>query len=333
MKKTLLGVLITLFVSCNNETENSIVNNSGPEQSETLAKGDAICGSDVVRQKFLLENPEAAQRLLQIENKTAQFIQQKQMGKVLADGSVEIPVIFNVLYTNSTNNVSDARINSQIDVLNKAFASTHADVSSIPVEFQPVNAGDTKIKFRLAQINRKSTTKSRWSPDDKMKKTSTGGIDATTPNNYLNIWVVDYMPYQSGYVLGYATFPESAGLWNDGVVMMDEYVGEGGPVATHNKGRVTVHEVGHYLNLRHIWGDANCGNDLVNDTPQQITNHRGVPTYPKYETCGGVSRSVMFMNYMDYSDETTLFMFTQQQNDRIQASVSATGPRAGLRVL
>ena len=332
MKKTFLGILIAFLVSCNNETESSIAH-SNQEQSETLAKGNAICGSDVVRQKFLLENPEAAQRMLQIENKTAQYIQEKKLGKVLADGSVEIPVVFNVLYTNSTNNISDARINSQIDVLNKAFASTHADVSNIPVEFQPVNAGDTKIKFRLAQINRKSTTKSRWSPDDKMKKVSTGGIDATTPTNYLNIWVVDYMPYQSGYVLGYATFPESAGLWNDGVVMMDEYVGEGGPVATHNKGRVTVHEVGHYLNLRHIWGDANCGNDLVDDTPQQITNHRGVPAYPKYETCGGVSRSVMFMNYMDYSDETTLFMFTQQQNDRIQASVSATGPRAGLRVL
>ncbi|MDR2237230.1 MAG: zinc metalloprotease [Chryseobacterium sp.] len=333
MKKVALGVLITLFVSCNNDTENSITENPTQDQPTILAKNSAICGSDVVRQKMLSENPEAAQRLMQIENNTAQFIEQKKMGRVLADGSVEIPVIFNVLYTNSTNNVSDARIISQIDVLNKAFASTHANVSNIPAEFQSVNAGDTKIKFRLVKTNRKSTTISNWAPDDKMKKSTTGGIDATDPTKYLNIWVVNYMPYSTGYVLGYATFPESAGLWNDGVVMMDEYVGEGGPVATHNKGRVTVHEVGHYLNLRHIWGDANCGNDFVDDTPQQITLHRGVPSYPKMETCGGKSRSVMFMNYMDYSDETTLFMFTKQQNDRMQASVSASGPRAGLRIL
>lgn len=333
MKKIVLGVLITLFVSCNNDTENSITENPTLNQPATLAKNSAICGSDVVRQKMLSENPDAAQRLMQIENNTAQFIEQKKMGKVLADGSVEIPVIFNVLYTNSTNNVSDARINSQIDVLNKAFASTHANVSNIPAEFQSVNAGDTKIKFRLVKTNRKSTTISNWAPDDKMKKSTTGGINATDPSKYLNIWVVNYMPYRTGYVLGYATFPESAGLWNDGVVMMDEYVGEGGPIATHNKGRVTVHEVGHYLNLRHIWGDANCGNDFVDDTPQQITLHRGVPSYPTMETCSGKSRSVMFMNYMDYSDETTLFMFTKKQNDRMQASVSASGPRAGLRVL
>ncbi|ROH95575.1 zinc metalloprotease [Chryseobacterium daecheongense] len=333
MKKLLFGALIALVVSCNNENETNSPQNSNAEQSGMVASKGAFCGSDIVRQKLLSEDPAAMQRMLQLENKTADFIEQKKLGRVLADGSVEIPVIFNVLYTNSTNNVSDTRINSQIDVLNKAFASTHADVSSIPAEFQPVNAGDTKIKFRLVQINRKSTTKSNWAPDDKMKKSTTGGVNATDPTKYLNIWVVDYMPYQTGYVLGYATFPESAGLWNDGVVMMDEYVGAGGPVSTHNKGRVTVHEVGHYLNLRHIWGDANCGNDLVDDTPQQITNHRGVPSYPRYETCGGVSRSVMFMNYMDYSDETTLFMFTKKQNDRMQATVSASGPRAGLRIL
>lgn len=333
MKKLFFGALMALVISCNSENETNSPLNSSAEQSDLTASKGALCGSDIVRQRLLAEDPAAMQRMLQLESKTAEYIQQKKLGRVLADGSVEIPVIFNVLYTSSANNVSDARINSQIDVLNKAFASTHADVSSIPAEFQAVNAGDTKIKFRLVQVNRKSTTKSRWSPDDKMKKASTGGVDATDPTKYLNIWVVDYMPYQSGYVLGYATFPESAGLWNDGVVMMDDFVGAGGPDATHNKGRVTVHEVGHYLNLRHIWGDANCGNDLVDDTPQQITLHRGVPTYPKYETCGGVSRSVMFMNYMDYSDETTLFMFTQKQNDRMQATVSATGPRAGLRIL
>lgn len=94
MKKAVLGVLITLFVSCNNETENLATENANTDQPVMADKGIAICGSDVVRQKFLSENPDAAQRMFQIENNTAAFIEQKNMGKVLPDGSVEIPVIF-----------------------------------------------------------------------------------------------------------------------------------------------------------------------------------------------------------------------------------------------
>lgn len=160
-----------------------------------------------------------------------------------------------------------------------------------------------------------------------MKKSSTGGINATSPSSYFNIWVVGNM----GGILGYATFPESAGLWNDGVVIAAPYFAATGATAPYNLGRTATHEVGHYLNLRHIWGDATCGSDLVADTPTQTGANYGKPTYPMYNTCGGVSRSVMFMNYMDYVDDAAMFMFSAGQKDRIQATVASAGPRAGLR--
>ena len=162
-----------------------------------------------------------------------------------------------------------------------------------------------------------------------MKKSSSKGIDATDPTQYFNIWVVGDM----SSILGYATFPESSGLWNDGVVLAAPFVGVTGASAPYNLGRTATHEVGHYLNLRHIWGDANCGSDLVADTPTQTTANYGKPTYPLMNTCGGVSRSVMFMNYMDYVDDAAMFMFSAGQKDRMQAVLTSTGARKGLRNL
>ena len=100
----------------------------------------------------------------------------------------------------------------------------------------------------------------------------------------------------------------------------------------HQKELLATHEVGHYLNLRHIWGDANCGTDYVTDTPTQTTANVGKPSYPLYNTCSGVSRSVMFMNYMDYVDDSAMFMFSSGQKTRMQSVVSSSGSRSGLRV-
>ena len=100
--------------------------------------------------------------------------------------------------------------------------------------------------------------------------------------------------------MGYAQFPGGSST-TDGVVIDNNACGTTGTVqAPFDKGRTATHEVGHWMNLRHIWGDANCGNDLVSDTPTQTGPNYGTPSYPLYNTCGGVQRSVMFMNYMDY---------------------------------
>lgn len=326
MKKLLFSTLAAAaLLACHSEDEGA--NNL----TDVTFSGNAskrACPSEEIRQEALKNNPELAAKYLQNEQQADDFANQVALGKVLSDGTVQIPVIVNVLYKTSAQNLSDARIAEQIAVLNADFAGTNSDVSKIPSEFSSLKAGNTKIQFRLVTVNRKSTTKTSWSANDSMKKTSTGGINATSPANYLNIWVVGSM----GGILGYATFPESAGLWNDGVVIATPYFGKTGATSPFNLGRTATHEVGHYLNLRHIWGDASCGNDLVADTPTQKQENYGKPTYPQYSTCSGVKRSIMFMNYMDYVDDAAMYMFSVGQKTRAQSVVASSGPRSGLRI-
>ncbi|GEN69749.1 zinc metalloprotease [Chryseobacterium rhizosphaerae] len=334
MKKLLFGAIVLSFMSaCNSDN----ISNQNEEAADPAAASTAAmersCPSEELRQEALKNSPELRQRYADLEANTARFVNDKKLGRVLADGTVEIPVVVNVVYSNAAGNVSDARITEQIDVLNADYSGTNTDASKVPTEFQPVNAGDTKIKFRLVNTIRKSTTKASWKTDDAMKQASSGGIDATNPTNYLNIWVVSKMTSQGKSILGYAKFPESAGLWLDGVVIAAPFFGKTGASSPYNLGRTATHEVGHYLNLRHIWGDAMCGNDLVDDTPTQTTSNGGAPTYPLYNTCNSVKRSVMFMNYMDYVNDASMFMFSSGQKTRMQSVVATSGARAGLRVL
>ena len=326
MKKLLFGVMaLGMLAACNTTEETA---NLTEDNARTATASRKSCPSEEIRAELLKNDAKARARFAAIEAGTEKFIQAKKLGRVLADGTVEIPVVVNLLYRTTAENLSDARIAEQIDVLNKDFGATNSDVNKIPAEFASVAAGDTKVRFRLVKTVRKSTKTRSWRTNDAMKKASSGGIDATDPTQYFNIWVVGDM----SSILGYATFPESAGLWNDGVVISAPYFGATGATAPYNLGRTATHEVGHYLNLRHIWGDATCGSDLVADTPTQTGANYGKPTYPMYNTCGGVSRSVMFMNYMDYVDDAAMFMFSAGQKARIQATVASSGPRAGLRV-
>ena len=326
MKKLLFGVMaLGMLAACNTTEETA---NLTEDNARTATASRKSCPSEEIRAELLKNDAKARARYAAIEAGTEKFIQAKKLGRVLADGTVEIPVVVNVLYRTTSENVSDARIAEQIAVLNADFAGTNTDASKIPTEFSTIKAGDTKVRFHLIKTVRKATTKTSWSTNDAMKKSSTGGIDATSPASYFNLWIVGSM----GGVLGYATFPESAGTAVDGVVIAAPYFGKTGATSPFNLGRTATHEVGHYLNLRHIWGDATCGSDLVSDTPTQTSENYGKPTYPLYNTCGGVKRSVMFMNYMDYVDDAAMFMFSTGQKARIQATVASSGPRAGLRV-
>ncbi|MCW3161975.1 zinc metalloprotease [Chryseobacterium oryctis] len=334
MKKILFGALILgLMSACN--SDNITEQHENEATADNVSSGNITargCASEEVRKVALQNNPELRQKFNELEANTEKFINNKALGKVLADGTIEIPVVVNVLYKTAAENISDARIAEQIAVLNADYSGTNTDATKIPTEFQSVSSGDTKIKFRLVNTVRKATTKTGWSTNDDMKKSAKGGIDATNPTNYLNMWVVSKMTSQGRTILGYATFPESAGLWNDGVVIAAPFFGKTGASSPFNLGRTATHEVGHYLNLRHIWGDANCGNDQVADTPTQTTANYGKPSYPLYNTCSGVQRSVMFMNYMDYVDDAAMFMFSAGQKTRMQSVVDASGARSGLRV-
>ncbi|MBI2966992.1 MAG: hypothetical protein HYY40_04165 [Bacteroidetes bacterium] len=177
-------------------------------------------------------------------------------------------------------------------------------------------------------IVRRSTTDASFSTDDQVKFTSQGGDNAWPCGDYLNIWVCDL----SGGLLGYAQFPGGA-CNTDGVVIDYLYTGTTGSTPPFDLGRTATHEVGHYLNLRHIWGDANCGSDLVSDTPTHDNSHGGCPTHPYHtNACGGGTspNGEMFMNYMDYTDDNCMNIFTSGQRTRMRNLFGAGGARLSL---
>ncbi|MDU0369649.1 GEVED domain-containing protein [Hymenobacter endophyticus] len=305
-----------------------------------LSLGASLSAEAQTRQCSTMENlaqqlaadPAMAQRLASIENQTNSFIANPVAQRTTA--VVTIPVVVHVLYNTTAQNVSDAQIQSQIAVLNEDFNKLNADVSKTPSAFAGLVA-NVGIQFVLAKqtptgaattgIERKSTTRTSWGTDDAMKKVSTGGLDAWNSAKYLNLWVCNL----SGGVLGYAQFPGGAAA-TDGVVILSSGFGRGGSAsAPFNLGRTATHEVGHWLNLRHIWGDASCGNDLVSDTPTQQTSNGGCPSFPKV-TCSNGPNGDMFMNYMDYTDDACMYMFSNGQSSRMNALFATGGARVGL---
>ncbi len=275
------------------------------------------------------QDPGLEQRMAQIEAFTQTQIQQMANNRI--DGSViTLPVVVHVLYRNSTENISVAQIQSQIDVLNEDFRRTNPDADNTWSQ-----AADTEIEFCLATVDpngnptsgitRKSTTRQDWGTTDDMKKASQGGVNPWNTAEYINMWIVPKMTSGGRTILGYAQFPGGSAA-TDGVVMAYNYFGRVGNVsAPFDGGRTTTHEVGHYLNLRHIWGDANCGNDFVSDTPTHQTSNGGCPT--GRVSCGSVD---MIQNYMDYTNDSCMNLFTTGQKNRMRAVLNAGGARRSL---
>ncbi|MFV8325840.1 zinc metalloprotease [Flavobacterium sp. ZS1P14] len=314
MKKILLTATAFLMLfSCQNDQTESTATNATARRS---------CASQDVLAEQLKADPTLALRMNQIEA----FTQKSMLTNKLVNGKVVIPVVVNVLYKTAAENISDAQIQSQIDVLNKDYTATNPDFSSTPAEFAGV-AANVGITFELVQINRKSTTKTSWGTRDAMKKSKQGGIDPTSPTTTLNMWACTI----GGGILGYAQFPGGS-LATDGVVIDSFYFGLSSASSyPYNLGRTASHEVGHWMNLRHIWGDASCGDDLVSDTPVHKTSNFGVPTYPYVSTCLP-AHNEMTMNYMDYTDDRGMFMFTNGQKARMSALFVSGGARAGFGI-
>ncbi|WP_347069527.1 zinc metalloprotease [Flavobacterium sp. WV_118_3] len=312
MKKLLLSAAMLLFlVSCDKEEASVNDTTSGAKLTE---RG---CASHQVLEEQLRNDPSLAIRMNEIE----EFTQNAVLQNRLVNGKIEIPVVVNVLYRTTAENISLAQIQSQIDVLNKDFNATNSDFGSVPALFSGVKA-NVGISFVLDVVNRKSTTKTSWGTNDAMKKTAQGGLNPTSPTTKLNLWVCTI----GGGILGYAQFPGGSSA-TDGVVIDSKYLGTTGTAtAPFNKGRTATHEVGHWMNLRHIWGDATCGNDLVADTPTHNAPNYGVPAYPHYSTCSGTPVE-MTMNYMDYVDDAAMYMFSNGQKSRMLATFASGGPR------
>ncbi len=237
-------------------------------------------------------------------------------------------------------NISDAQINSQIEVLNKDFRKTNPDIASLPGVFAPL-AADARIEFKLAEkdpansptngITRTSTVSASFIDDDKVKSATTGGHDAWPSDKYLNLWVCPL----GGGLLGYAQFPGGPTA-TDGVVINCTAFGTiGTAAAPFNLGRTATHEIGHFLNLNHIWGDdgsACSGTDFVGDTPNQAGPNYGTPAFP-HVTCSNGPNGDLFMNYMDYVDDQAMFMFTAGQITRMQACLDGDRSTLGVKKL
>ncbi len=291
------------------------------------------CAHMVVHELLAETKPEYRERRLKVEEDVRRSIESGQAMRT-AQKLITIQAVVHVVYRTDDENVSDAQVKSQIKSLNADFRAQNPDKRKVPDVWKGL-VTDAKIQFalttkdpsgkRTSGITRTATTAESFSADDSVKTKRTGGVDPWPTNRFLNIWVCTL----GDGLLGYAQFPGGPAK-TDGVVILNTAFGStGSATAPFNWGRTMTHEVGHFLNLRHIWGDRNdcTGNDFVADTPAAQQANTGKPRFPKI-TCRNGPTGDMFMNYMDYTDDDAMFMFTVGQVARMNATLA--GPRKKL---
>ena len=303
--------------------------------SQTLAQ--RACGTTDYWQQQLISNPALSDQFRRLDSAATKIAKKEKKTGIADESVITIPLVIHVLYNTEKQRISVAQIQSQIDALNRDFRKLNADTIKIPGAFA-IFAADSKIAFTLAKVDPhgyattgiiyKKTNETSWQQDDKMKFSASGGNDAWDSRYYLNIWVCNL----SKSLLGYSTFPGSPAE-KDGVVIRTDIFGTiSNESSAYGKGRTTTHEVGHWLNLKHLWGDRDCGDDGVEDTPQQKTYNTGCSSFPKISAgaCNTGSAGEMFMNYMDFSDDACLLMFTHGQKERMRALFTDNGARSGI---
>jgi hypothetical protein len=234
-----------------------------------------------------------------------------------------------VLYNAPHLNISDEQIKSQLNAMNRDFGRQNSDTINTPARFKSV-AASVQIEFILATadpkgrptngIVRKQTTTTEWNMDDKIKFSASGGDDAWDSRYYLNIWVGKMRS-----LLGYSSAPGGPAD-KDGLVISAPAFGTQNVSPPYNMGRTVVHEAGHWMGLKHIWGDTYCGDDLVGDTPKQGGFTSGCPTTFR-SSCDNSTMGDMYMNYMDFTSDACMNLFTQGQAERMMTLFQAGGPR------
>ena len=288
------------------------------------------CAAMEEYERLLEEQPSFRTNQRRAEEFTARAVTSGEAERV-ARKLITIPTVVHVVYKKPKENISKSQIQSQLSALNQDFRATNPDSSKVPDPWKGLVA-DSRIKFKLATkdpdgqrtdgIVRVQTDRTSFGTGDAVKRSSKGGSTAWPTNAYLNIWVCTL----GGGLLGFAQFPGGPKA-TDGVVVLNTAFGtEGTAAAPFDKGRTLTHEVGHWLNLRHIWGDTlDCsGGDRVPDTPNCEGPNYGKPTFPSV-SCSNGPNGDMFMNYMDYVDDAAMFMFTAAQVSRMSACLA--GPR------
>ena len=244
--------------------------------------------------------------------------------------TITIPVVFHVLYHSQEENVGKANLDRLIAALNRDFNKKNSDTSNIPSVFKTY-AASMGFEFKLATMDtkgvstngiiKKYTPITYWMSDDKMKFNASYGSDAWDTKSYLNVWVCNLKD-----VLGYGTLPGMDAKKDGVVISLENIIDTKHTTPTVNDFRTIVHEVGHWLNLYHIWGEGYCGDDRVDDTPKQSTYTPGCPNGTRI-SCGSDLRGDMYMNYMDFTDDVCMNMFTTGQRKRARALFETGGAR------
>lgn len=312
MKRTLLSIALATFFA------------------GAFAQTIDRCGTMQNLEMLKQQDPGLEKRMHEIDNQIENAVLANPANKT-SNVIITIPVVVHVVYNGAAQNISDAFITSQLDVLNEDYGATNADKLKVPPYYRN-RIGSTEIRFKLASrdpngnptngILRVPTTVTSFSTNNAVKYTAQGGDNAWPSTSYLNLWVCNL----GGGVLGYAQFPGGAAA-TDGVVILYSAMGRVTSGSPYNLGRTATHEVGHWLNLKHIWGDSNCGNDNVSDTPTSQTANYGVPC--QQVTCSNGPFGDMYMDYMDYVDDAAMQMFTNGQVVRMNTVIN--GVRASLK--
>jgi hypothetical protein len=336
--KLLAGLLLILY----------FVTQASAQQTDSGLKRCATTQLDSMK---MLRNP----ALLRLRSKSEELIRERihlnrSSLRTAADDIVTIPVVVHVVHDQETNrtggsgnaNITTEQVQSQIDVLNEDYGNT----SGYKGYYTDSLGVDTKIRFKLVTIVRTYNEKSQFNPLSDAEELANISASWFT-NRYLNIWVCRL----SDRYLGTSQFPvvtditdQTAGLstaedemdaLTDGVIIDFRYFGRNSEAITssiYNLGRTTTHEVGHWLGLIHTWGDTSCGTDYCDDTPTAFTKNEttDLSCSAVYSDCRGATSRNMIENYMDYSPDACMSVFTNDQKERMHAVLELSPRRAKL---
>lgn len=294
------------------------------------------CLTTEVTEELMKQDPQFKVNQELLEQFTAQYEWQRKTdasGNKVSSVVRVIPVVFHVIHEGGAENISVAQCQSQVDILNEDFRRMNADTNNTPVAFRPI-AADCQIEFRMAQLdpngNCTDGVVKLYSPLTNNARNNVKALSYWPSNEYLNIWVVKSIENSSGSpgnVIGFAQFPGTGSAATDGVVVVHDWLGNIGSAAG-GAGRTATHEVGHWLNLRHIWGDdgGSCsGSDFVSDTPNQADmTFSTCPAFPLLDACQTSGNGVLFQDYMDYTNPVCQNVFTIGQASRMNAALSST---------
>lgn len=290
------------------------------------------CGTNEVNNRLRQRYPQIAKLQEQAQLQAKTYQKQKKLAR-LQQPVIVIPVVFHVVYHGGQENISNDQLLSQIEVLNIDYRRRNSDSIKTLPQFKGV-AADTRIQFCLATrdpngnpttgITRKYTPEVSFDMDDAVKFNFFSGQDAWPRNRYLNIWVCNL----SGDNLGYSQYPGGPAN-TDGVVL--DYVTIGRAPANpfpgpYDLGRTGTHEVGHWLGLQHNWGpnDAGCDDsDDIEDTPNQDDATTGCPS-GTVVSCNNSPLGDMYQNYLDYTNDACMNLFTRGQAEYMQSVLSTS---------